>query len=101
MPPQDGSPVQEPVCVKRCWCPRQGIGPCVSWHMQKILDLLTAGKSTNGVDINALNDDDEKVKRYYPPCNTVVLLVLMETDVHGLSFEAGAGLMEGLWEKQP
>ena len=101
MPPLEDSPGAR-LLKKMGWRPGQGVGPRVSWRTRKIQDLLAAGKSINGVDIDALDDDDEEAKRHmYPPRDTVVPRVPMKTDVHGLGFKAGAGLMEGLGEKRP
>jgi G patch domain-containing protein 1 len=84
------------------WRPGQGVGPRVSWRARKIQDLLAAGESIHGVDIDALEDEDEEAKRHmYPPRDTLVPRVSMKTDVHGLGFKAGAGLMESLGEKRP
>jgi G patch domain-containing protein 1 len=104
MPPLEDSPGVR-LLKKMGWRARPGVGPRVSWRTRKIQDLLAAGKSINGVDVDALDDedeDDEEAKRHmYPPRDTVVPRVPMKTDVHGLGFKAGAGLMESIDEKLP
>jgi len=102
MPPLEDSPGAR-LLKKMGWRPGQGVGPRVSWRTRKIQDLLAAGKSINGVDFDALDDDDDEEAKLhmYPPRDTVVPRVQMKTDVHGLGFKAGAGLMEGLGEKRP
>jgi len=103
MPPLEDSPGVR-LLKKMGWRPGQGVGPRVSWRARKIQDLLAAGKSIDGVDIDALDadDEDEEAKRHmYPPRDTLVPRVTMKTDVHGLGFRAGAGLMESLGEKRP
>jgi len=102
MPPLEDSPGVS-LLKKMGWRPGQGVGPRVSWRTRKIQDLLAAGKTLNGVDIDALDDDgDEEAKRHtYPPRDTVVPRVPMKADVHGVGFRAGAGLIESLGEKRP
>ena len=103
MPPLEDSPGVR-LLKKMGWRAGQGVGPRVSWRTRKIQDLLAAGKSINGVDVDALDgeEEDEEAKRHmYPPRDTVVPRVPMKTDVHGLGFKAGAGLMESIGEKRP
>jgi len=103
MPPLEDSPGVR-LLKKMGWRPGQGVGPRVSWRTRKIQDMLAAGKSINGVNIDALDgdEDDEEAKRHlYPPRDTVVPRVPMKSDPHGLGFRAGAGLMESLGEKRP
>lgn len=100
MPPLEDS-VGVRLLKKMGWRPGQGIGPRVSWRTRKIQDLLAAGKSLNGVDINALDDDEEAKRHLYPPRDTVVPRVAMKTDAHGIGFKAGAGLNESLGQKRP
>jgi G patch domain-containing protein 1 len=84
------------------WRPGQGVGPRVSWRTRKIQDLIATGKSLSGVDIDALDDDDDEAKRHmYPPRDTIVPRVPMKVDVYGVGFKAAAGLVEGLGEKRP
>ena len=100
MPPlEDSAGVR--LLKKMGWRPGQGIGPRVSWRTRKIQDLLAAGKSLNGVDIDALDDDEEAKRHLYPPRDTVVPRVLMKTDAHGIGFKAGAGLIDKLGQKRP
>jgi G patch domain-containing protein 1 len=100
MPPlEDSAGVR--LLKKMGWRPGQGIGPRVSWRTRKIQDLLAAGKSLNGVDIDALDDDEEAKRHLYPPRDTVVPRVLMKTDAHGIGFEAAAGLTDSLGKKRP
>ena len=101
MPPLEDSPG---ACLlkKMGWRPGQGVGPRVSWRTRKIQDLLATGKTLNGIDIDALDDDDEEAKRHmYPPRDTIVPRVSMKVDVYGVGFKAAAGLVEGLGEKRP
>jgi G patch domain-containing protein 1 len=100
MPPLEDSPGVR-LLKKMGWRLGQGIGPRVSWRTRKIQDLLAAGKSRNGVDIDALDDDEEAKRHMYPPRDTIVPRVPMKTDVYGLGFQAGAGLIESLGKKQP
>ena len=100
MPPlEDSAGVR--LLKKMGWRPGQGIGPRVSWRTRKIQDLLAAGKSLNGVDIDALDDDEEAKRHMYPPRDTVVPRVSMKTDAHGIGFKAGAGLIENPGQKRP
>ena len=106
MPPlEDSAGVR--LLKKMGWRPGQGVGPRVSWRTRKIQDLLAAGKSLNGVDVDALNDDDDdddddEAKRHlYPPRDTLVPRLPMKSDAHGIGFNAGAGLSEGLGQKRP
>jgi G patch domain-containing protein 1 len=100
MPPlEDSAGVR--LLKKMGWRPGQGIGPRVSWRTRKIQDLLAVGKSLNGVDIDALDDDEEAKRHLYPPRDTAVPRVLMKTDAHGIGFKAGAGLIENLGQKRP
>jgi G patch domain-containing protein 1 len=100
MPPlEDSAGVR--LLKKMGWRPGQGIGPRVSWRTRKIQDLLAAGRSLNGVDIDALDDDEEAKRHLYPPRDTVVPRVSMKTDPHGIGFKAGAGLIENLGQKRP
>jgi G patch domain-containing protein 1 len=100
MPPlEDSAGVR--LLKKMGWRPGQGIGPRVSWRTRKIQDLLAAGKSINGVDIDALDDDEEAKRHLYPPRDTLVPRVPMKTDAHGIGFKAGAGLAENLRGKRP
>jgi G patch domain-containing protein 1 len=100
MPPlEDSAGVR--LLKKMGWRPGQGIGPRVSWRTRKIQDLLAAGNSINGVDIDTLDDDEEAKRHLYPPRDTVVPRVLMKTDPHGIGFISGAGLIESLGKKHP
>lgn len=100
MPPlEDSAGVR--LLKKMGWRPGQGIGPRVSWRTRKIQDLLAAGKSINGVDIDALDDDEEAKRHLYPPRDTLVPRLPMKTDTHGVGFKAGAGLTESLGKKHP
>ena len=100
MPPLEDSPGVR-LLKKMGWRLGQGIGPRVSWRTRKIQDLLAAGESINGVDIDALDDDEEAKRHMYPPRDTIVPRVPMKTDVYGLGFKAGAGLIESLGKKRP
>ena len=86
---------------KMGWRPGQGVGPRVSWRARKIQDLLAAGKSINGVDIDALDDDEEAKRHMYPPRDTVVPRFPMKSDSKGLGFAAAPGLVESLGQKRP
>ena len=100
MPPlEDSAGVR--LLKKMGWRPGQGVGPRVSWRTRKIQDLLAAGKSLNGVDVDALDDDDEAKRHLYPPRDTLVPRLPMKSDAHGIGFNAGAGLSEGLGHKRP
>ncbi len=100
MPPlEDSTGVR--LLKKMGWRPGQGVGPRVSWRTHKIQDLLAAGKSINGVDIDSLDDDEEAKRHLYPPRDTVVPRVLMKTDAYGIGYKAGAGLIESLGQKRP
>ncbi|KAH9957983.1 hypothetical protein BGW80DRAFT_1465564, partial [Lactifluus volemus] len=96
MPPLEDSPGVR--LLKRMgWRPGQGVGPRVSWRTRKIQDLLAAGKSINGVDIDALDDGDEEAKRHlYPPRDTIVPRFAMKSDQYGLGHTAAPGLIESL-----
>lgn len=99
MPPlEDSAGVR--LLKKMGWRPGQGIGPRVSWRTRKIQDLLAAGKSLNGVDIDTLDDDEEAKRHLYPPRDTIVPRVQMKSDVYGIGFKAGAGLVESLGQGQ-
>lgn len=101
MPPLEDSPGVR-LLKKMGWRPGQGVGPRVSWRTRKIQDLLAAGKSINGVDIDALDDDDEEAKRHmYPPRDTVVPRFSMKSDSYGVGYTAGPGLVESLGQKRP
>ncbi|KAI9512271.1 hypothetical protein F5148DRAFT_1008581 [Russula earlei] len=100
MPPPEDSPGVR-LLKKMGWRPGQGVGPRVSWRTRKIQDLLAAGKSINGVDIDALDDDEEAKRHLYPPRDTVVPRVPTKSDAHGLGFVAAAGLMESLGQRPP
>ncbi|KAI9507034.1 hypothetical protein F5148DRAFT_1299856 [Russula earlei] len=100
MPPPEDSPGVR-LLKKIGWRPGQGVGPRVSWRTRKIQDLLAAGKSINGVDIDALDDDEEAKRHLYPPRDTVVTRVPTKSDAHGLGFVAAAGLMESLGQRPP
>ncbi|KAF8273088.1 hypothetical protein EI94DRAFT_1676992 [Lactarius quietus] len=100
MPPLEDSPGVR-LLKKMGWRPGQGVGPRVSWRMRKIQDLLAAGKSINGVDIDALDDDEEAKRHMYPPRDTVVPRFPMKSDSNGLGFAAGPGLVESLGQKRP
>ena len=100
MPPlEDSAGVR--LLKKMGWRPGQGIGPRVSWRTRKIQDLLAAGKSINGVDIDALDDDEEAKRHLYPPRDTVVPRVSMKTDGYGIGYKTAAGLVESLGQKGP
>ncbi|KAI0305795.1 hypothetical protein B0F90DRAFT_1872703 [Multifurca ochricompacta] len=100
MPPlEDSAGVR--LLKKMGWRPGQGVGPRVSWRTRKIQDLLAAGKSINGVDIDALDDDEEAKRHLYPPRDTVVPRVQMKSDAYGLGYTAASGLNEGLGQKRP
>ena len=86
---------------KMGWRPGQGVGPRVSWRARKIQDLLAAGRSINGVDIDALDDDEEAKRHLYPPRDTVVPRFPMKSDSKGLGFAAAPGLVESLGQKRP
>lgn len=86
---------------KMGWRPGQGVGPRVSWRTRKIQDLLAAGKSINGVDIDAFDDDEEAKRHMYPPRDTVVPRFSMKSDSKGLGFAAAPGLVEGIGQKRP
>jgi G patch domain-containing protein 1 len=100
MPPLEDSPGAR-LLKKMGWRPGQGVGPRVSWRTRKIQDMLAAGKSINGVDIDALDDDEEAKRHLYPPRDTVVPRVPMKSDAYGLGYTSGAGLMESLGQKGP
>jgi G patch domain-containing protein 1 len=100
MPPLEDSPGVR--LLKRMgWRPGQGVGPRVSWRTRKIQDLLAAGKSINGVDIDALDDDEEAKRHLYPPRDTVVPRFLMKADPYGLAYTAAPGLIESFGQKGP
>ena len=100
MPPlEDSAGVR--LLKKMGWRPGQGVGPRVSWRTRKIQDLLAAGQSINGVDIEALDDDEEAKRHLYPPRDSVVPRVPMKSDVFGIGFKTGAGLVESLGQKRP
>jgi len=86
---------------KMGWRPGQGVGPRVSWRTRKIQDLIAAGKSINGVDIDALDDDEEAKRHLYPPRDTAVPRVPMKSDPYGVGYKASAGLIESLGQKHP
>ena len=86
---------------KMGWRPGQGVGPRVTWRLRKIQDLLASGKSINGVDIDALDDDDEAKRHMYPPRDTVVPRFSTKSDSYGLGYTAGPGLVESLGQKRP
>jgi len=100
MPPLEDSPGVR-LLKKMGWRPGQGIGPRVSWRTRKIQDLLAAGKSINGIDIDALDDDEEAKRHLYPPRDTVVPRVPMKLDAHGVGYVTAAGLIESLGQTRP
>jgi G patch domain-containing protein 1 len=100
MPPLEDSPGVR-LLKKMGWRPGQGVGPRVSWRSRKIQDLLAAGKSINGVDIDALDDDEEAKRHLYPPRDTVVPRFSMKSDPYGLGYTAAPGLVESLGQKRP
>ncbi|KAI0256003.1 hypothetical protein BJV78DRAFT_1175026 [Lactifluus subvellereus] len=100
MPPLEDSPGVR-VLKKMGWRLGQGVGPRVSWRTRKIQDLLAAGKSIDGVDIDALDDDEEAKRHLYPPRDTAVPRFPMKSDPHGLGYAAGPGLIESLGQKRP
>ncbi|KAH9983914.1 hypothetical protein BJV74DRAFT_849131 [Russula compacta] len=102
MPPLEDSPGVR-LLKKMGWRAGQGVGPRVPWRTRKIQDLLAAGKSIDGVDIDALDEDeDDEAKRHlYPPRDTVVPRLPTKSDAHGLGFRGAAGLMESLGQKRP
>jgi G patch domain-containing protein 1 len=100
MPPLEDSPGVR-VLKKMGWRPGQGVGPRVSWRTRKIQDLLAAGKSINGVDIDALDDDEEAKRHMYPPRDTVVPRFPIKSDPYGLGHAAAPGLIESLGQKRP
>jgi G patch domain-containing protein 1 len=83
------------------WRPGQGVGPRVSWRTRKTQDILAAGKSINGVDIDALDDDEEAKRHMYPPRDTVVPRFPIKSDPYGLGHAAAPGLIESLGQKRP
>ncbi len=99
MPPLEDSPGVR-LLKKMGWRPGQGVGPRVSWRTRKIQDLLAAGKSINGMDIDALDDDEEAKRHMYPPRDTVVPRFSMKSDSHGLGLAAALGLVESLGQKR-
>ncbi|KAI9458144.1 hypothetical protein BJY52DRAFT_437826 [Lactarius psammicola] len=100
MPPLEDSPGVR-LLKKMGWRPGQGVGPRVTWRARKIQDLLAAGKSINGVDIDALDDDEEAKRHMYPPRDTVVPRFSMKSDSYGIGYTAGPGLVESLGQKRP
>jgi G patch domain-containing protein 1 len=76
----------------------QGVGPRVTWRTRKFQDLLAAGKSIDGVDIDALDDDEEAKRQMYPPRATAVPLFSMKSR---FGYTAGPGLVESLGQKRP
>ncbi|SRR6266702_3617422 len=100
MPPLEDSPGVR-LLKKMGWRPGQGVGPRVTWRARKIQDLLAAGKSIDGVDINALDDDEEAKRHMYPPRDTVVPRFSMKSDSYGIGYTAGPGLVESLGQKRP
>ena len=100
MPPLEDSPGVR-LLKKMGWRPGQGVGPRVSWRTRKIQDLLAAGKSIDGVNIDALDDDEEAKRHMYPPRDTVVPRFPIKSDSNGLGYTAGPGLVESLGQKRP
>jgi G patch domain-containing protein 1 len=100
MPPLEDSPGVR--LLKRMgWRPGQGAGPRVSWRTRKIQDLLAAGRSIDGVDIDALDDDEEAKRHLYPPRDTIVPRFPMKSDPYGLAYTAAPGLIESFGQKRP
>ncbi|KAH8983155.1 hypothetical protein EDB86DRAFT_3106500 [Lactarius hatsudake] len=100
MPPLEDSPGVR-LLKKMGWRPGQGVGPRVTWRTRKIQDLLAAGKSIDGVDVDALDDDEEAKRHMYPPRDTVVPRFSMKSDSHGLGYTSAPGLVESLGQKRP
>ncbi|KAH9066795.1 hypothetical protein EDB87DRAFT_1588266 [Lactarius vividus] len=100
MPPLEDSPGVR-LLKKMGWRPGQGVGPRVTWRTRKIQDLLAAGKSIDGVDIDALDDDEEAKRHMYPPRDTVVPRFSTKSDSYGLGYTSAPGLVESLGQKHP
>ncbi|KAA1475490.1 hypothetical protein DENSPDRAFT_932393 [Dentipellis sp. KUC8613] len=86
---------------KMGWRPGQGVGPRVTWRERKIQDLLAAGGTLRGVDLDALDDDgDEEAKKHmYPPRDTPVVVPSRKDDHHGLGYVKEMDLQQSLGQR--
>ncbi|ETW78731.1 hypothetical protein HETIRDRAFT_49626, partial [Heterobasidion irregulare TC 32-1] len=71
---------------KMGWRPGQGVGPRISWKTRQ--DIMTQGKSDDGVNFETLEDDQEAKKHTYAPRVAVVPKFSRKDNSFGLGFVA-------------
>ena len=69
---------------KMGWRPGQGVGPRISWKYRQ--DIITQGKSIDGVNFDTLEDDQEAKKHTYAPRVAVVPKFSRKDSSFGLGY---------------